>query len=227
MKLKRLLFLVLLVALVLSFASCNLGKKHTVRFDSDGGTDVATQSVKNGKCAVEPAAPIKVGYTFAGWYNGDSQWDFSTPVTEDVTLVAKWTADVTSCAHEDSNKDGSCDLCNASLKFKVVYKDGTKTMSFMSKYTSYSVLDTAFELPVAKKTHFEFLGWYTDNAFTEPITEVTRDTAANLTLYARWGKQPFTVTYLDHLGNMRADHDLLQLGAVAESIIFNGGAVVA
>ena len=275
MKLKRLLFLVLLVALVLSFASCNLGKKHTVRFDSDGGTDVATQSVKNGKCAVEPAAPIKTGYTFAGWYNGDSQWDFSTPVTEDVTLVAKWTADVTSCTHEDSNKDGSCDLCNASLKFKVVYKDGTKTMSFMSKYTSYSVLDTAFELPVAKKSHFEFLGWYadadltqpvtsfdttqgadvvlyakfeaivysieynlnggtnasgnltsytvsnlpftledptkdgytflgwyTDNAFTESITEVTRDNAANLTLYARWGKQPFTVTYLDHLGNI-------------------------
>ena len=65
--------------------------KFDVTFDSDGGTAVATQKVPEGETASEPTAPTKDCYTFAGWYNGASPFDFSTNITEDVALTAHWT----------------------------------------------------------------------------------------------------------------------------------------
>lgn len=40
--------------------------------------------------ASAPDAPVKSGYRFAGWYSGDAKWNFDTPVTENLTLTAKW-----------------------------------------------------------------------------------------------------------------------------------------
>ena len=62
-----------------------------VIFDSDGGSAVDTQKVVNGKPATEPAAPTRDGYRFDGWYHGETLYDFSAAVTENLTLTAKWT----------------------------------------------------------------------------------------------------------------------------------------
>ena len=40
--------------------------------------------------ATAPQDPTRDGYTFDGWYLDGEKYDFSTPVTEDITLVAKW-----------------------------------------------------------------------------------------------------------------------------------------
>lgn len=40
--------------------------------------------------ASAPDTPVKSGYRFAGWYNGNAKWNFDTPVTENLTLTAKW-----------------------------------------------------------------------------------------------------------------------------------------
>ncbi len=64
--------------------------KVTVAFDSDGGSDVAEQKVLRGQKVSEPTAPTKAGYEFAGWYNGDTKYDFTQNVTENITLTAKW-----------------------------------------------------------------------------------------------------------------------------------------
>lgn len=61
----------------------------TVTFQSDGGSEVASQ-IRANTPAARPADPTKEGYTFIGWYNGESEWDFETPVTADLTLTAKW-----------------------------------------------------------------------------------------------------------------------------------------
>lgn len=61
----------------------------TVTFQSEGGSEVASQIRANAPAA-RPADPTKEGYTFIGWYNGESEWDFETPVTADLTLTAKW-----------------------------------------------------------------------------------------------------------------------------------------
>ena len=67
---------------------------HTVTFDAGEGSAVAAQKVEDGKAAAKPADPAREGYTFAGWYS-DAEctraYDFSTPVSRDVTLYAKWT----------------------------------------------------------------------------------------------------------------------------------------
>lgn len=61
----------------------------TVTFQSEGGSEVASQ-IRANTPADQPADPTKEGYTFIGWYNGESEWDFETPVTADLTLTAKW-----------------------------------------------------------------------------------------------------------------------------------------
>lgn len=62
---------------------------YTVTFQSEGGSEVASQ-IRANTPAARPADPTKEGYTFIGWYNGESEWDFETPVTADLTLTAKW-----------------------------------------------------------------------------------------------------------------------------------------
>lgn len=64
--------------------------KHTVTFLVDDEA-VSTAEVVDGKLVAEPAAPKKDGYTFDGWFLGEKKYDFSAPVTEDLTLVAKFT----------------------------------------------------------------------------------------------------------------------------------------
>ncbi len=62
----------------------------TVTFDSNGGSSVAAQSVGNGKQASKPARPTRSGYTFGEWQLNGKAYDFSTPVTGDITLKATW-----------------------------------------------------------------------------------------------------------------------------------------
>lgn len=63
---------------------------YTVTFDSDGGTEVPPQVRPKDATAVKPDDPERSDGIFGGWYNGESEWDFSTPVTANLTLTAKW-----------------------------------------------------------------------------------------------------------------------------------------
>lgn len=72
-------------------------KRYTVTFDANG-KDAAmpdSQRVKEGKAATEPSTqPQCKGYTFGGWFTDETctqAYDFSMPVTADLTLYAKWT----------------------------------------------------------------------------------------------------------------------------------------
>ena len=61
----------------------------TVTFLSDGESAAPSQ-IRANTPADRPADPTKEGYTFIGWYNGESEWDFETPVTTGLILTAKW-----------------------------------------------------------------------------------------------------------------------------------------
>ena len=66
---------------------------YTVKFDVDGGSKVSSQNVSKNANVKEPAAPVKEGYTFAGWYVDEElteAYDFSAAVTKGFTLYAKW-----------------------------------------------------------------------------------------------------------------------------------------
>ena len=67
--------------------------KYTVTFNANGGTPTPNaQMVDEGKEASEPAAPTRKDFSFVEWQldDGKSRYEFSTPVTKDITLVAKW-----------------------------------------------------------------------------------------------------------------------------------------
>ncbi|TQM66093.1 putative repeat protein (TIGR02543 family) [Klugiella xanthotipulae] len=64
----------------------------TVTFDSAGGSAVAAVAdLASGDLVAEPTAPIRDGFTFDGWVRAGEAYDFSTPVTSNITLVAAWT----------------------------------------------------------------------------------------------------------------------------------------
>lgn len=68
--------------------------KFTVNFDSNGGSDVESQSVARSTKVKEPIAPTKSGFKFNGWYtdkNCTKKYDFTTRVKADFTLYAGWT----------------------------------------------------------------------------------------------------------------------------------------
>lgn len=67
-------------------------KSYQVTFESNGGNDVAAQTVRHGECVVRPANPTYGGgdRVFAGWYVRDMLYDFSTPVEGTITLTAHW-----------------------------------------------------------------------------------------------------------------------------------------
>ena len=62
---------------------------YTVTFLSDG-EHTAPPQIRANTPAARPADPTKEGYTFIGWYNGESEWNFADAVATDLTLTAKW-----------------------------------------------------------------------------------------------------------------------------------------
>jgi uncharacterized repeat protein (TIGR02543 family) len=74
-----------------------------VTFDAGNGEPPIVQTVAYNTAVEEPSAPERSGYLFDGWYNGSQKWDFSTPVADNMTLVAKWTP--TSSATDSSSSD--------------------------------------------------------------------------------------------------------------------------
>ena len=67
--------------------------QYTVKFDSQGGSTVSVQIITSGGNAEEPTPPMYDGYKFAGWYTDaacQTKYDFTSPVTGDITLYAKW-----------------------------------------------------------------------------------------------------------------------------------------
>ena len=62
---------------------------YTVTFQSEGGSEVASQ-IRANTPAAQPDNPTKEGHTFIGWYNGESEWNFADAVATDLTLTAKW-----------------------------------------------------------------------------------------------------------------------------------------
>ena len=89
---------------------------YTVTFNSNGGSDVPEQ-IRANAAATKPDSR-KAGYTLVGWYTDEActaAYDFTKPVTDSVTLYAKWEAapryyynsGTTETGKTDENKKGS------------------------------------------------------------------------------------------------------------------------
>ncbi len=139
--------------------------KFTVTFDTDGGSAVAKQTVKEGEKASEPTAPTKAGYEFEGWFIGDTAYDFSSEVTANITLKAKWYKAYTITF--ESNGGSNVD--------PIKVKEGTSAQ--------------APKIPT--RTGYSFLAWYLDGKAYDFSTKVNSD----ITLTAAWTIANYVVTF--------------------------------
>jgi uncharacterized repeat protein (TIGR02543 family) len=67
----------------------------TVTYESNGGSAVDSEDVADGLVATQPTNPTKTDYSFDGWYSDaglTTPYVFSTPISGDITLYAKWLA---------------------------------------------------------------------------------------------------------------------------------------
>lgn len=146
-------------------------KTYTITFDTDGGTVVPSQTVKDKGTATEPTVPTKTGYEFKGWLLDGKPYDFTTPVTKDVTLKAKWEkTKVESYTVAFDSADGSEVASQTVEQGKTAVKPDDPT-----------------------REGYTFLGWYAGDASYDWDTPVT----GNLILTAHWQKneQPQPKTY--------------------------------
>lgn len=147
---------------------------YTLSFDSQGGSDIALQTVQYKEKAMAPANPTKEGYDFGGWYKEAecaNAWDFDTDVvTDNTTLYAKWTG--------------------------VVVEPERYTVSFnmnghgvaVSPVTDV-VSGSKISAPQAPtETGYTFGGWYKEAECTNAWDFETDTVAADTTLYAKWTK---------------------------------------
>lgn len=67
---------------------------YTVRFETNGGNTITSQSLNKNDTVTKPADPSRDGYNFGGWFTDEQltkEYDFSEKVTGGFTLYAKWT----------------------------------------------------------------------------------------------------------------------------------------
>lgn len=82
----------------------------SVRFNTNGGNTVPTQSVKRGETIKTVETPVRDGFIFDGWYTDKElteRFDADTKITSSITLYAKWTeksADDTKPADNTKNE---------------------------------------------------------------------------------------------------------------------------
>ena len=105
--------------------------KKIVTFINDGTTTL--QYVKDGERAIEPSVS-RTGYTFNGWSNGSTSWNFATAVTADLTLTANWSAiptftvTVNSISGVNAGAGGTVYL-NGTFSFRATATDGSSTVT--------------------------------------------------------------------------------------------------
>ena len=81
------------------------------------GAHYATQIVPSGTPATRPDDLAKHGYTFDGWYTSDgAQWDFTTAVTENITLTARWTLKAQEVSNEPELTAALADSANGVVR---------------------------------------------------------------------------------------------------------------
>ena len=178
------------VLAVVAMTGCNdeetVLQKYTVTFNSQGGSEVASQAVYEGEKIVKPANPTKEKEYFVDWYKEAecrNAWDFENEtVSQDITLYAKWTSIAYTVTFETNG--------GSAIEAQLV-PEGT----FATK-----------PVPAPTKEGNLFEGWYTEQTMTNLFdfyAPITKD----ITLYAKW-MDISSITFNDLENLFRAANDL-------------------
>lgn len=161
---------------------------NAVTYDEQGGSSVSNGTFATGSTLTLPAASVRSGYTFAGWYTastggtrlGNASATISPSDTADITVYAQWTA----------------------INYTVTYDGRTPTSGSVptdnATYNIGSAIAVLGNTGNLSKTGYAFGGWTTASDGTGTIYNSGDGYvfgAANVTLYAKWLANTYTITY--------------------------------
>jgi len=158
--------------------------KYNIKFNANGGTGTVAEkkNVKYTSKVVLTNKFTRKGYTFTGWAKskgGDVAYKNKQEVSKltstngkTVTLYAQW----------------------KKTKYKVTYElNGGKNNK--SNPESYYITTATKKLKNPTRKGYTFKGWYSDSKYKKKVTEIKKGSTGNKTLYAKWQKKKYTITY--------------------------------
>ena len=150
---------------------------YTIDFDTNGGLPTLSSidyTIESDSFTLQEIT--KAGYTFDGWYNGETKvTEITTGTYGNMTLVAKWTADLYTISYD--------------------LADGVNSPENPTSYTIESGLIT---LKDPTREGYTFVGWYNGEQL---VTTIDSNTLENISLTAKWTVNSYKLTF-DVDGNL-------------------------
>lgn len=186
---------------------------YVVNFNTDGGNSVSNQIINKDKTIIKPQDPVRDGYKFLGWYSNNVLFDFNTPVTTNLELVAKWEKVKDNSTTGTTTTTKKNDTTSSTTKKTTTKKNDTTNTTTTKKTTTntteakkYTVkFDSNGGSKVSSKevtsgskvskpsnptrTGYKFGGWTLNNKAYDFNSKVT----SNITLVAKWTAKTYTV----------------------------------
>ncbi|MCL2847228.1 MAG: InlB B-repeat-containing protein [Firmicutes bacterium] len=175
MKKNKLLFSILILIIVaVAFIACTNTTTHTVVFELNGGQAnfELVNTVEHNATIVRPSPnPIKDGYRFIEWREGGIAFDFTTPITRNIVLVAHFEPLVEQ---------------NQTVTVFFNLDGGTADFNLQQQIAVGSTITRPIEDPI--RYGYIFMGWYVDGNQFEFTTTIT----TNITITAVWVQRTAT-----------------------------------
>lgn len=185
---------------------------YVVNFNTDGGNSVSNQIINKDKTIIKPQDPVRDGYKFLGWYSNNVLFDFNTPVTTNLELVAKWEKVKDNSTTGTTTTTKKNDTTSSTTKKTTTKKNDTtntttkKTTTNTTEVKKYTVtFDSNGGSKVSSKevtsgskvskpsnptrTGYKFSGWTLNNKAYDFNSKVT----SNIILVAKWTAKTYTV----------------------------------
>lgn len=186
---------------------------YVVNFNTDGGNSVSNQIINKDGTITKPQDPVRDGYKFLGWYSNNVLFDFNTPITKNLELIAKWEKAKDNSTTGTTTTTKKNDTTNSTTKKTTTKKNDTtnttttkKTTTTTTEAKKYTVkFDSNGGSKVSSKevtsgskvskpsnptrTGYKFGGWTLNNKAYDFNSKVT----SNITLVAKWTAKTYTV----------------------------------
>ena len=141
--------------------------QYTISFDSDGGSSVNPITQDYSSNVIAPTEPTREGYIFSGW----SEPIPSVMPAENVILIANWS------------------LLNYSITYNL--NNGNNNINNPNIFN----ITSNIELLEPVKIGHTFQGWFKDSTYTISYDNIKLGTIGDLTLYALWEVNQYTITF--------------------------------
>ena len=172
---------------------------YTVTFDNDGAT-ATVMTPRNGAIGSRiPADPSRKGYTFDGWFNGETKLTAETVISGDSTYTAKWTA----------------------ITYTIAFSGGSGSTGSVESIPAAYDREVTLPRNAFTRPGYSFNGWSQSSSASkgsyaegDAVKNLTSTQGTTVTLYAAW--QPLPVTVRLHL-NYAGAEDITRTGAVGSN----------